>query len=48
MAYLLDRIKESLAKEGLTPRTNQARVWLKRKVDEFVFFFAQSEAIEQN
>jgi hypothetical protein len=34
MAYLLDRIKESLAKEGLTPRTNQARLWLKRKVDE--------------
>ena len=34
MAYLLDRIKESLAKEGLTPRTNQARAWLKRKVDE--------------
>jgi hypothetical protein len=32
MAYLLDRIKQSLAKEGLTPRTNAARQWLKSKV----------------
>ena len=32
MAYLLDRIKESLAKEGLTPRTNQAREWLRMKI----------------
>jgi hypothetical protein len=32
MAYLIDRIKESLAKEGLTPRTVKARDWLKAKV----------------
>lgn len=32
MAYLLDRIKSSLAKEGLTPRTNQAREWLRVKI----------------
>jgi hypothetical protein len=32
MAYLLNRIKESLAKEGLTPRTNQAREWLRMKI----------------
>lgn len=34
MAYLLDRIKESLAKEGLTPRTNQARAWLRAKIKD--------------
>ena len=32
MAYLLDRIKSSLAKEGLSTRTNQAREWLRAKV----------------
>lgn len=34
MAYLLDRINQSLAKQGLKPRTNQAREWLKSKVKE--------------
>jgi hypothetical protein len=34
MAKLLDRIKASLAKEGLTPRTNAARTWLRAKVKE--------------
>jgi hypothetical protein len=29
---LIDRIKESLSKEGLTPRTNASRDWLKAKV----------------
>lgn len=32
MAYLLDRIKSQLRKEGLKPRTNQARAWLQTKV----------------
>lgn len=32
MAYLLDRINESLAKEGLTNRTNAARTWLQAKL----------------
>ena len=32
MAKLLDRIKSSLAKEGLTPRTNASRDWLRAKV----------------
>ena len=32
MAYLIDRIKSSLAKEGLSPRTNQARAWLQEKI----------------
>jgi hypothetical protein len=31
---LIDRIQASLAKEGLTPRTNAARKWLRSKVDE--------------
>jgi len=34
MAYLIDRIKASLAKEGLKPRSNQARAWLQSKVEE--------------
>ena len=34
MAKLLDRIKTSLAKEGLTPRTNASRAWLRSKVKE--------------
>jgi len=34
MAYLINRIKESLAKEGLRPRTVQARDWLRAKVAE--------------
>jgi hypothetical protein len=32
MAYLIDRIKQSLAKEGLTLRTNAARSWLRAKI----------------
>lgn len=32
MAYLINRIKDSLAKEGLSIRTNQAREWLRSKV----------------
>jgi hypothetical protein len=31
---LIDRIKDSLAKEGLTPRTNAARTWLRAKVKD--------------
>jgi hypothetical protein len=34
MAYLIKRIQESLAKEGLTPRTNKARAWLRAKVKD--------------
>jgi hypothetical protein len=34
MAYLLDRIQESLAKEGLTPRTDKARAWLRAKIKD--------------
>jgi hypothetical protein len=34
MAYLLDRIKESLASEGYKPRTSAARQWLRAKVNE--------------
>jgi hypothetical protein len=34
MAYLINRIKESLAKEGLTPRTVKARDWLRQKVGQ--------------
>jgi hypothetical protein len=34
MAYLLDRIKESLAKEGYNPRTSAARQWLRAKVND--------------
>jgi hypothetical protein len=34
MAYLIDRIKQSLAKEGLTLGTNRARDWLRAKVKE--------------
>lgn len=32
MATLLDRIQSSLAREGLTPRSNAAREWLRAKV----------------
>ena len=32
MAYLIDRIKQSLAKEGLEPRTRYAREWLNSKL----------------
>lgn len=32
MAYLINRIQESLAKEGFTPRTQKARTWLQRKI----------------
>jgi hypothetical protein len=32
MAYLIDKINESLRKEGLQPRTNKAREWLRSKV----------------
>ena len=31
---LIDRIKTSLAKEGLLPRTNAARTWLRSKVKD--------------
>ena len=31
---LLDRIKESLAKQGLSPRTRQSREWLLSKVND--------------
>ena len=31
---LIDRIKTSLAKEGLSPRTNAARTWLRSKVKD--------------
>ena len=34
MAKLLDRIKSSLSKEGLTPRTNASRAWLRAKVKD--------------
>lgn len=34
MAYLIDKITQSLAKEGLTPRTNKARAWLRSKVKD--------------
>jgi hypothetical protein len=34
MAKLIDRIKTSLAKEGLTPRTNASRAWLRAKVKD--------------
>ena len=34
MAYLIDRINQSLRKQGLTPRTNQARAWLQSKVSQ--------------
>ena len=34
MAKLLERIKASLAKEGLSPRTNASREWLKTKVKD--------------
>jgi len=34
MAKLLDRIKASLAKEGLSPRTNASRAWLRAKVND--------------
>ena len=32
MAYLIDRINQSLASEGYVPRTNKARAWLRSKV----------------
>lgn len=34
MAYLLDRIQQSLAKEGLQPRTTKARNWLRAKIQD--------------
>lgn len=34
MAKLIDRIKQSLAKEGFSPRTNASRQWLRAKVNE--------------
>ena len=34
MAQLMDRIKQSLAKQGLTPGTNAARTWLRSKVKD--------------
>jgi hypothetical protein len=32
MAYLIDRINESLAKEGIQPRTAKSRAWLRTKI----------------
>jgi hypothetical protein len=32
MAYLINRLKESLAKKGLHPRTDIARTWLQQKM----------------
>lgn len=32
MAYLIDRIKSSLAKQGLSTRDNQSRAWLRSKI----------------
>ncbi len=32
MAYLIDRINAQLAQEGLNPRTDKARAWLRSKV----------------
>lgn len=34
MAQLMDRIKQSLVKQGLTPGTNAARTWLRSKVKD--------------
>lgn len=34
MAYLIERIKQSLAKEGITLRSNAARTWLKAKIKD--------------
>ncbi len=34
MAKLIDRIKQSLAKEGYSTGTNNARNWLRAKVKE--------------
>ena len=34
MSILLNKIKESLAKDGLTPRTDAARSWLRSKLDD--------------
>ena len=33
MAYLIDRINQSLSSEGYVPRTNKARAWLRSKVN---------------
>jgi hypothetical protein len=32
MAYLIDRINQQLAKEGIKPRTDAARAWLRQEV----------------
>ena len=32
MAYLIDRINQQLAKEGIRPRTDAARAWLRQEV----------------
>lgn len=34
MAYLIERLKTSLGKEGYTPRTKLARDWLKKKIQQ--------------
>lgn len=34
MAYLIDRIKQSLAKQGLSAGTNKSRTWLSSKIKE--------------
>ncbi len=32
MAYLINRLKQSLSQKGLTPRSNLARAWLQQKM----------------
>lgn len=32
MAYLINRLQQSLSQKGLTPRTNLARAWLQQKM----------------
>ena len=34
MAFLIDRLKASLAKQGLTAGTNASRTWLRNKINE--------------
>lgn len=45
MAYLIDRINEQLAKQGLEPRSNASREWLRSKVKDLK---ATSQALFQD
>ena len=36
MAYLINRLNQSLSEKGLTPRTNQARAWLQQKMTSLI------------